>query len=103
LCGSQVALVQAWRSSVTWMCVPSLFMPGGSGSLPRARAPGLPRLSADSGTAVAEFSEEALIAGNRALIEQVIRFAQAHNQLGKNAERSQRFPQESYTALETYQ
>lgn len=46
---------------------------------------------------------QALIADDRALIERLIRFAQAHDLLKKNAERAQKLVQESNTALETYQ
>ncbi|OSX59393.1 hypothetical protein POSPLADRAFT_1150078 [Postia placenta MAD-698-R-SB12] len=46
---------------------------------------------------------QALIADDRALIERLIRFAQAHDLLKKNAERAQKLAQESNGALETYQ
>lgn len=46
---------------------------------------------------------QALIADDRALIERLIRFAQAHDLLKKNAERAQKLAQESNVALETYQ
>lgn len=46
---------------------------------------------------------QALIADDRALIERLIRFAQAHDLLKKNAERAQKLAQESSVALETYQ
>jgi hypothetical protein len=45
---------------------------------------------------------QALIADDRALIERLIRFAQAHDLLKKNAERAQKLAQESNVALETY-
>lgn len=45
----------------------------------------------------------ALISDDRALIERLIRFAQAHDLLKKNAERAQKLAQESNIALETYQ
>jgi hypothetical protein len=45
---------------------------------------------------------QALIADDRALIERLIRFAQAHDLLKKNAERAQKLAQESNGALETY-
>ncbi|KAI0047335.1 hypothetical protein FA95DRAFT_1559169 [Auriscalpium vulgare] len=45
----------------------------------------------------------ALIADDRALIERLIRFAQAHDLLKKNAERAQKLAQDSSAALETYQ
>jgi hypothetical protein len=46
---------------------------------------------------------QALIADDRALIERLIRFAQAHDLLKKNAERAQKLAHESGGALETYQ
>ena len=46
---------------------------------------------------------QALVADDRALIERLIRFAQAHDLLKKNAERAQKLAQESNIALETYQ
>lgn len=46
---------------------------------------------------------QALIADDKALIERLIRFAQAHDLLKKNAERAQKLAQESSVALETYQ
>ncbi|KAL0950197.1 hypothetical protein HGRIS_010189 [Hohenbuehelia grisea] len=46
---------------------------------------------------------QALIADDRALIERLVRFAQAHDLLKKNAERAQKLAQESGAALETYQ
>jgi hypothetical protein len=45
---------------------------------------------------------QALIADDRTLIERLIRFAQAHDLLKKNAERAQKLAQESNGALETY-
>lgn len=44
-----------------------------------------------------------LISDDRALIERLIRFAQAHDLLKKNAERAQKLALESNVALETYQ
>ncbi len=44
-----------------------------------------------------------LISDDRALIERLIRFAQAHDLLKKNAERAQKLALESNGALETYQ
>ena len=65
-------------------------------------------LAADGTTAI--FSVEAfalrvqaLIADDRALMERLIRFAQAHDLLKKNAERAQKLAQDSNAALETYQ
>ncbi|TFK43828.1 Up-regulated during septation-domain-containing protein [Crucibulum laeve] len=46
---------------------------------------------------------QALINDDRALIERLVRFAQAHDLLKKNAERAQKLAQEGNTALETYQ
>lgn len=46
---------------------------------------------------------QALITDDRALIERLIRFAQAHDLLKKNAERAQKLAQDSNVALETYQ
>ena len=46
---------------------------------------------------------QALIQDDRALIERLLRFAQAHDLLKKNAERAQKLAQEGTTALETYQ
>ena len=46
---------------------------------------------------------QALIADDKALIERLIRFAQAHDLLKKNAERAQKLAQDSSVALETYQ
>ncbi|KAI6040460.1 Up-regulated during septation-domain-containing protein [Pisolithus marmoratus] len=46
---------------------------------------------------------QALIIDDRALIERLIRFAQAHDMLKKNAERAQKLAQDSNVALETYQ
>lgn len=45
---------------------------------------------------------QALISDDKALIERLIRFAQAHDLLKKNAERAQKLAQESNGALETY-
>lgn len=46
---------------------------------------------------------KSLISDDRALIERLIRFAQAHDLLKKNAERAQKLALESNGALETYQ
>jgi len=46
---------------------------------------------------------QALISDDRALIERLLRFAQAHDLLKKNAERAQKLALESNVALETYQ
>ncbi|KAI6135194.1 Up-regulated during septation-domain-containing protein [Pisolithus thermaeus] len=46
---------------------------------------------------------QALVIDDRALIERLIRFAQAHDMLKKNAERAQKLAQDSNVALETYQ
>ncbi|KAF7302090.1 hypothetical protein MIND_00775700 [Mycena indigotica] len=46
---------------------------------------------------------QALVNDDRALIERLVRFAQAHDLLKKNAERAQKLATESSTALEVYQ
>ncbi|KAF7294326.1 hypothetical protein HMN09_01161700 [Mycena chlorophos] len=46
---------------------------------------------------------QALVNDDRALIERLVRFAQAHDLLKKNAERAQKLAADSSTALETYQ
>jgi hypothetical protein len=46
---------------------------------------------------------QALVIDDRALIERLIRFAQAHDLLKKNAERAQKLAQDSNAALEMYQ
>lgn len=46
---------------------------------------------------------QALVADDRSLIERLVRFAQAHDLLKKNAERAQKLATESNNALETYQ
>jgi hypothetical protein len=45
----------------------------------------------------------ALVTDDRALIERLLRFAQAHDLLKKNAERAQKLAQDGNIALETYQ
>lgn len=45
----------------------------------------------------------ALITDDRALIERLVRFAQAHDMLKKNADRAQKLAREGTLALETYQ
>ncbi|KAF5363355.1 hypothetical protein D9756_000267 [Leucocoprinus leucothites] len=75
-------------------------------------APGSPRTpsSATSATALNTFSigafaqrVQALIADDKALIERLIRFAQAHDLLKKNAERAHKLAQDGNAAMETYQ
>ena len=46
---------------------------------------------------------QALINDDRALIERLLRFAQAHDMLKKNADRAQKLAREGTLALETYQ
>ncbi|KAF5322596.1 hypothetical protein D9619_000538 [Psilocybe cf. subviscida] len=46
---------------------------------------------------------QALVADDKALIERLVRFAQAHDLLKKNAERAQKLAQDGNHALETYQ
>lgn len=89
----------------------SLYTPGsGAPAAPRnsgAGTPGSPRSPvADGGTFSVEafaLRVQALIADDRALMERLIRFAQAHDLLKKNAERAQKLAQDSNAALETYQ
>ena len=45
----------------------------------------------------------ALINDDKALIERLVRFAQAHEMLKKNADRAQKLAREGTLALETYQ
>ncbi|KAI0265949.1 Up-regulated during septation-domain-containing protein [Gloeopeniophorella convolvens] len=82
----------------------SLYSPGGGAG---AGTPGSPRSPVDGGGtfSVEAFAArvQALIADDRALMERLIRFAQAHDLLKKNAERAQKLAQESNGALETYQ
>jgi len=68
------------------------------------------RTNAPSSPNAASFSIEgfagrvqALIADDRSLIERLLRFAQAHDLLKKNAERAQKLATEGNNALETYQ
>jgi hypothetical protein len=97
----------------------TLYTPGGSGSGPgagadRSASPASPTTTSGStdggGAGTGVFSVEAfaqrvqaLISDDRALMERLIRFAQAHDLLKKNAERAQKLAQESNAALETYQ
>ena len=46
---------------------------------------------------------QALINDDRSLIERLLRFAQAHDMLKKNADRAQKLAREGTLALETYQ
>ena len=95
----------------------TLYTPGGayaSGAVAAAGAgagrPGSPSSPTKDGIGPGVFSVEAfaqrvqaLISDDRALMERLIRFAQAHDLLKKNAERAQKLAQESSVALETYQ
>ena len=72
--------------------------------------PATPGSPGSNQTSIAGFTIEAfvsrvqsLIADDRALIERLIRFAQAHDLLKKNAERAQKLAMDSSAALETYQ
>ena len=82
----------------------SLYTPGvnggGSGSSSPTRDSIVPGMFS-----VEAFAQrvQALISDDRALMERLIRFAQAHDLLKKNAERAQKLAQESNAALETYQ
>jgi hypothetical protein len=75
----------------------------------RTGAPGSPLSNVNtypsSGFTIEAFANrvQALITDDRALIERLLRFAQAHDLLKKNAERAQKLAQEGNTALETYQ
>ncbi len=86
----------------------TLYTPGSSGSSAGGQAdPALPATTTDGmGVfSVEAFAQrvQALISDDRALMERLIRFAQAHDLLKKNAERAQKLAQESNAALETYQ
>ncbi|KAF9006672.1 Up-regulated during septation-domain-containing protein [Cyathus striatus] len=66
--------------------------------------PGSPKLG--NGTfSIEAFAQrvQALINDDRALIERLVRFAQAHDLLKKNAERAQKLAQDGNLAMETYQ
>ena len=83
---------------------------GGGASNSGTGTPGSPRSPVAVEGAGGTFSVEAfalrvqaLIADDRALMERLIRFAQAHDLLKKNAERAQKLAQDSNAALETYQ
>jgi hypothetical protein len=86
----------------------TLYNPSGSGS--SAAGPADPASPTTMTDGMGIFSVEAfaqrvqaLISDDRALMERLIRFAQAHDLLKKNAERAQKLAQESNAALETYQ
>ncbi|EIN10854.1 hypothetical protein PUNSTDRAFT_85232, partial [Punctularia strigosozonata HHB-11173 SS5] len=66
---------------------------------------GAPRTPVGGPFSIESFASrvQALIADDRALIERLVRFAQAHDLLKKNAERAQKLALESNAALETYQ
>ena len=85
----------------------TLYNPGSGSSAGGLADPASPTTMTDG---VGVFSVEsfaqrvqALISDDRALMERLIRFAQAHDLLKKNAERAQKLAQESNAALETYQ
>lgn len=87
----------------------TLYTPGVSGSSaggPVDRASTPPPTADGMGVfSVEAFAQrvQALISDDRALMERLIRFAQAHDLLKKNAERAQKLAQDSNAALETYQ
>ena len=92
----------------------SLYTPSGgyapSGAGVNGGRPGSPSSPTKDSMGPGMFSVEAfaqrvqaLISDDRALMERLIRFAQAHDLLKKNAERAQKLAQESNAALETYQ
>lgn len=80
--------------SLKTLYTPAAAAPNGSGG-----APGVGAFTVEAFAA----RVQALVADDRALIERLIRFAQAHDLLKKNAERAQKLAQESNAALETYQ
>lgn len=67
--------------------------------------PGTPGSPSITGFTIEAFISrvQSLIADDRALIERLIRFAQAHDLLKKNAERAQKLAMDASAALETYQ
>ena len=69
------------------------------------QSPLSPQTNGGANFSVETFVErvKSLISDDRALIERLIRFAQAHDLLKKNAERAQKLALESNGALETYQ
>lgn len=71
----------------------------------RPATPGSPGSNSITGFTIEAFVSrvQSLIADDRALIERLIRFAQAHDLLKKNAERAQKLAMDSSAALETYQ
>src|SRR5258708_2244384 len=92
----------------------SLYTPGGgyppTGAGVNGGGSGPPSSPTKDGMGLGTFSVEAfaqrvqaLISDDRALMERLIRFAQGHDLLKKNAERGQKLASESKAALETYQ
>jgi anthranilate/para-aminobenzoate synthase component I len=88
----------------------TLYTPNSSSSGTGAGTPTSPITTTTSIDGAGVFSVEAfalrvqaLISDDRALMERLIRFAQAHDLLKKNAERAQKLAQDSNVALETYQ
>ncbi|KXN89440.1 hypothetical protein AN958_05602 [Leucoagaricus sp. SymC.cos] len=78
----------------------------GAGASNSPRTPTTASASASSSVFTIEaFAQRvhALISDDRALIERLVRFAQAHDLLKKNAERAQKLAQDGNTAMETYQ
>ena len=67
--------------------------------------PATPGSSSMSGFTIEAFVSrvQSLIADDRSLIERLVRFAQAHDLLKKNAERAQKLAMDTSAALETYQ
>ena len=86
--------------SLKTLYTPAAAAPNGSGTA--GMSGGVPGVGAFTVEAFAA-RVQALVADDRALIERLIRFAQAHDLLKKNAERAQKLAQESNAALETYQ
>ncbi|KAH8989754.1 hypothetical protein EDB92DRAFT_842398 [Lactarius akahatsu] len=100
----------------------SLHTPGGGGTNTNGASaappnsgsgtPGSPRLPVVDGGGLGPGASsieafvlrvQALITDDHALMERLIRFAQAHDLFKKNAERAQKLAQDSSAALETYQ
>ncbi|KAJ7887509.1 Up-regulated during septation-domain-containing protein [Mycena olivaceomarginata] len=104
---------QRFRAGATSPTVPSSPNPSSLSDLDvRAlktlydpRTPSSPTPGSNGAFSVEAFAArvQALIADDRALIERLVRFAQAHDLLKKNAERAQKLAAEGSGALETYQ
>ena len=96
------------KQSLSEMDVRSLkTLYDGAKTQSRPATPGSPgsNSSSTAGFTIEAFVSrvQSLIADDKALIERLIRFAQAHDLLKKNAERAQKLAIDSSAALETYQ